>query len=769
MAPARGFGLRSRLSRWPGGALLLASGLVLGAPAATAQKHAAQQGGVFRTAERCLAGDTVFERDPADASVVRFQRKAGGARLEWPAPSARLPSWSGTIGREGVRANAYGSRSSLDTTGPARFVSAAFEAHGTVPELLVAYDMAGAPPKLRLRVASCLDEGFVLEVEADAPLIRGLELSQPLASGTLVPLPFFPYPVHYDREQRRFGTAFADWEFSDANRLGPLKPRGPFYSELAAYYEPRTDETRNRVREAFVVGRSGKIANIFPKSTVARSPQATELIGRPVVDAWFEMPFGAHAAFIRRLRAAGMERCVYVLHIWQHQGYDNALLDHFPANELRGGDDKLKLAISTARQAGCLVMLHQNYLDYYPNYSAYSDLDIARTGDGKGVEAFRKREPVIQTFAARADRQDGASVAIARRIHELYGTDGVFHDVSGYYAPWRYADMKAAVPGGGTFRAYMDAHRRMLQSFRTERGPVLSEGQNSFYWIGAVDVAEAQFGAGYAGPGRDAPLLPQFALAVVHPARVNHGVGYTNRWADKPYRWDFLQSEADGDLYRMQQVVFGHQPYLGLVRNDSVTDPRVMRQAAKEWFLVGPLARRYGAAEAEAIQYLADGTWLALEEVLAGGLRPDVVRVTWSNGLTIVCNGSGAPVLVDGLELPPSGWSASAPGLKAYSATVNGHRVDYAEADNLVYFDGLGIETDFGAVRAVCDGWLKTEGEETVLMAGLDCAGREIRVRSEGRRVILSPSVQGTQTRVAGSSMERATDDVFAIAAAVKQ
>lgn len=690
----------------------------------------------FAVAKTCFArGNTEFQRVSTDSSVLHFRRKGGSAWTEWRAPSAGAPYWSGMIGRpDQSTAMWFGMHSEIETAGYLRFVSSGFVDDQEGPVLVVRYFVDDKLLTISIRLTVCLNEGFALSVDADLPIIRSIELSAPNMSGQQqVLVPYFPYPVYRDQTSGTFTSYFIDWEFSGATRLGPLKPKDPDYRTAIAFYEPKTDGTRNRVHESFVVGQSDRLADVFPTPLVQRNPEASRLIGRPVVDAWFDWRFDQHVALLKKLKQRGLGNCIYILHIWQHEGPDNALPDHVPANAKQGGDAGLQAIVAAAHSVGCIFVLHQNYLDYYPNFPAFSEADIARNSNNDLLYAFLKRKPLIQTFAANTQRLRKESPALVRTIHELYRDDGVFHDVSGYFTPWRFADMDAGVDGAGTFIAYFNAHRDMLGDFRrATAGPVLSEGQNQFYWLGSVDAVEAQFGAGFRGRGLDAPLIPHFALDVVHPIQVNHGMGYYDRWANVPFRSDFFKDESAVDLYRMQEIIFGHQPYLMLSRNGDTTDERAMRQAEKEWFLVAPLARRYGGDKIELIEYLTSDGWKPIEDALKASEKLNVIRLRWKSGLLVTANGSHQKIKIDGMDLPPSGWIADGDDLHAYSALQNGHRVDFAKFKGMVYFDARGQEADFGTIVTACSGRLDTSTDAPELLPGADCAGQSIIITRPG-------------------------------------
>ena len=67
----------------------------------------------------------------------------------------------------------------------------------------------------------------------------------------------------------------------------------------------------------------------------------------------------------------GITNCVALIHDWQRSGYDNALPMHYPANASYGGDRGMSNLVATGTRLGIRCALHENYVDYYPNYDFY--------------------------------------------------------------------------------------------------------------------------------------------------------------------------------------------------------------------------------------------------------------------------------------------------------------------------------------------------------------------------------------------------------------
>ena len=148
--------------------------------------------------------------------------------------------------------------------------------------------------------------------------------------------------------------------------------------------------------------------------------------------------------------------------------------------------------------------------------------------------------------------------------------------------------MDARAPGAGTLAALL-AGDTALWSYerKTHQGPVFGEGANHWYYSGMLDGVEAQFGAGVfpAQPGTRAPLFVDFDLKRIHPLQVNHGMGYYERWVSPG---ETISNTLTMDAYRMQEIAFGHAPFLGRIYWNDIA------HALLESNLVTPVAKSYG-------------------------------------------------------------------------------------------------------------------------------------------------------------------------------
>ncbi len=509
-----------------------------------------------------------------------------------------------------------------------------------------------------------------LDIQADKGLIAAVNTATWPSSDNpqLVPVPYYSGSAYHLQLPDVFANLYFDWKNSSATQLNPTQ----------AVYSPLTTGARNPIQESLIVSVSGSLVNVLPDPRNPASPYLSQLAGRTVLDIWGGS-FASIAQTLNVLGNYGLHDCVAVIHIWQRSGYDNALPSQYPANAAQGGDAGLKQAVAAGQANGCYVAVHENYVDYYPNSDNFTANAVALDSQGNMQLSWLNPGTHIQSFGTRPTWYVTNAATQSPEIHSLYGTNADFLDVNSAVLPWWRVDMDAAQPGAGKFST-LSSSSTALWSFERANygGPVLGEGANHWYWSGLLDGAEAQLGAGTipANINANAPLFVDFDLLKMHPLQVNHGMGYYERWSAAGQ--DITTRTDLADAYRMQEVIYGHAPFIG--NNNWTNTQRVLL----EQNLVSPVAQRYGTATATNIQYQVNGAWTDSDSATKAG-NWTRVKVGYSNGDQFVANSTAQPLQWNGLTVPQYGWAASGPNMLAYTA-MNGTTIaDYAHAGN-TYF-----------------------------------------------------------------------------------
>ncbi len=523
-----------------------------------------------------------------------------------------------------------------------------------------------------LRIAGRLaGKSLVFDVTCDRPVVREVEIGGwgPVVWRQTVPVPYYSGRIDYLPAENLFVNAFLDWTQSLASS---------HEGGTRAVYQPLTDGRRNALHESAIYTPAWHLAEALPSIPNPASPYRQELGSRLVLDSWGGR-FAEVEATLRRLAEYGIRDEVVLLHVWQRSGYDNALPAHVPANQELGGDPALASLVATGVKLGYRMALHENYVDYYPNYDSFDPNDISLDPSGQRVPAWYNPGTRIQSFAEKPSAILRLAATQSPDIHQRYGTNACFLDVHSAVPPWFHVDARAGEPGAGTFQKVWEVHRALWQYERqTHGGPVFGEGANHWYWSGCLDGVEAQFGEGWpAGQGPEAPLLVDFDLLKIHPLQLNHGMGYFTRW------WS--GDEAGGpapmlllDEYRMQEVAFGHAGFV------PVGGDATLGRAWLEDNLLTPVTARYATARPVAIEYQVGDTWVD-STAAAKAAAWDRVRIRYDNGLTVVANARQAPLSAGEAVLPQYGWLAEGAGVTAYTAERQGVVVDYAETADRVF------------------------------------------------------------------------------------
>jgi hypothetical protein len=173
-------------------------------------------------------------------------------------------------------------------------------------------------------------------------------------------VPYYSQNVWFSQSLSTYLNNWLDWHTTHATKL----------AGTAAQYLPKTDGTLNRLHEQMELRISRNVDAVFPEPGNAASPYRGALAGRTVLDIW-DAGFSTIQKGLADLGDYGLTDCVGIIHNWQHQGYDNALPEHLPANPKLGGDAWLRAALAQGKANGCLMAVHENYVDYYPNFPKF--------------------------------------------------------------------------------------------------------------------------------------------------------------------------------------------------------------------------------------------------------------------------------------------------------------------------------------------------------------------------------------------------------------
>jgi Family of unknown function (DUF5696) len=586
-----------------------------------------------------------------------------GEQVKWIAPTPQSTNSLGTLTASGkvlLSPTIHGNAGAL-VSKDARWDDAA-------RQLQITYAMGQALVHVTVTI-NYREDAFEATVDADQPQITSVDIgpwSQGLQAQS-VPIPYYTGNVWYLPAMGAYGNAWWDWHTTHATKL----------NGTSAQYFNRTDATLAPFHEQLLLVLSPDVDAALPSPENPASPYIAQLSGRMVLDIW-TADFNQIARGLTELGSYGITDCAAIIHIWQHAGYDNALPQHYPANDAMGGDAGLRAAVSAGKADGCMMALHENYVDYYSNYAKFDPNAIALRSDGQRMLSWLNHATAIQSFSAKPAWMVKNAATQSPEIHTRFGTTAAYLDVNSGVVPSAHGDMDAHVPGAGMLTTWLAGDTNLWSYERkAHQGPVFGEGRNHWYYSGLLDGVEAQFGTGaiQENTGAAAPLFVDFDLERIHPLEVNHGMGYAERWVAPG---EPISRTINMDAYRMQEIAFGHAPFLGQQYWNDIA------HAFVESNLVTPVARSYGAASVSSIAYQVGNVWTT-PSVAARTAAFSRVQVIYSNGLTVVANGSKQPLQWQDTVLPQYGWMAKGHGLLAYTAMCSHTICDFAQTPGSLF------------------------------------------------------------------------------------
>jgi hypothetical protein len=372
------------------------------------------------------------------------------------------------------------------------------------------------------------------------------------------------------------------------------------------------------------------------------APEVAALAGRFVFDLWG----GHYAESAKRLEEAfayGLTHSVVIWHNWQRWGYDYRLPDILPPNPAFGSEDDFKTLIAVCRAHGVPFVLHDNYIDIYPDANGFSYDQVAMTAQHEPVRGWLNEYRQSQAYRWRPDRYPPALESNLSRIAHEYAPTGYFVDVWASARPHSFwtndGQYYSAAFTRDAWAASFDRIRFLLDG-----APTLSESGTD-QLIGHVGGATANhLRVDPDPPGNDyftwrvraadAERIPWFNMAW-HDRFVLHGAGYENRYAAG---LDLANHGIYSDDYICTEVLSGHP---GM---------------AKEAFGIEVL-RKY---------WLTDGLAQALAGVPMGWVNfdnDDIHRlyVHWENGGDVWVNRGTTDWQGKTHRLPPYGFYAAIP------------------------------------------------------------------------------------------------------------
>ena len=495
-------------------------------------------------------------------------------------------------------------------------------------------------------------------------------------------------------EQPLFAMAMLDYYRSNASALFALNrvaDDGVAYGG-GSHYLPRTDGRRNDCFERLFLTISPRLEEVLPNIP---NPQS------PWMHVTGERLWRAHGASNRqsdydlwkKVARYGMTKVVITDHETGWRDGGESFTFRTRAAPGKGGDEGQADYARKIRGLGFRYGIYNNYTDYAPVNEYWQEDCVTRMPDGGWRTAWAR------CYNPKPARAVEFEARLAPIIQKKFHLDTAYCDVHTAVRPWDYVDYDARVPAAGTFAATFYAYGEiMLHQKKTWDGPVYSEGNNHWYYCGLTD---GNYGQDQEAHLNERPWLVDFDLRKLHPLCCNFGMGNLEMFYGRHEGRGETGEDRDARLDRFlaATLAFGHTGFLVMEGG--------MSNAVRSYFTVQQVHARYARETARTIQYAdAKGNLLDTSAAVASGvfLRSQILT-EYSNGLKVFVNGNRAETWkIPEAVLPPNGWFAKdrEGTLIAFSALVEGHRVDYVDSPEYLYADGRGRLTRFA--KAACDG-----------------------------------------------------------------
>lgn len=505
-----------------------------------------------------------------------------------------------------------------------------------------------------------------------------------------------------------FLSVLPDFYHSDYSSVdGMLKP--PAEGRLRLFqrtvYTPLTDGRRNALRDRLLITASPEFVDTLPNHQNPRSPNLERLA--PYM---FVMDRAFSLNRWDTFRRYGLEHLVAtdfagIFVKGYSEGFGVRWRPH-PSYTI----DQVADARRKIKGLGFLFGAYTDFTDFYPLNEFWNENLIALMPDGDLREAWPG------SYAPK----DSAAWMLARRVgqkmQEHYPPDCVYLDVSTNRGA-EALDYEAGVPGAGMARATVIGVGDSLVEARRWYGSTVSEGIFRWMYAGLTDMDYAQVKMADA-----MPLPLDFDLLKLHPFQIGTMMGYGPMNLLSPEEVKELgtshEQPAPKAFYKhvATSLAYGHMAMLGY----GYFPP--MSRSIHYYALMQGLQKEYLPDEVAGIEYHDGQRFLATSQALrTDAHRRGQVRVSYRRGLVVTVNLSPSQpwkVAQAGHDysLPPYGWIITrgadhAPAVLAYSALVDGQRLDYVECPDYVYLNPGDRQRRVGPVEVRGAAWLKREAQ----------------------------------------------------------
>jgi len=554
---------------------------------------------------------------------------------------------------------------------------------------------------------------LVLDVECSGGAAEGLRFGQVegLADARAVEVPYLTYGTGYGPwvacGSGLFVSVLADWYHCECSRIDGAVPKADGESIAlmnGTDYLPLTNGRRNDLRERVLVTVSPEFADVLPNIPHPASPHM-ERLAKYV----FIMVGHIRPTFLKTIKRYGLDHviaCDFARFYVEHfpEGFAGRWRPH-PLLTMEQIQDYRKVV----KGLGYLFGAYSDIRDYFPLNEFWDENCVSLDSRGDLVEGwygnFRTKPNYLSVMAR----------LVGEKVHEHYPADSVYmdtHTCVGAIA----CDFEAGVPGAGIARDQVYYNAECILETGKWYGTTMSEGRARWMYAGIADMDYAS--PFTSRPGHEVPPLVDFDLLKIHPLNLGTMMGYGpsiffRRNADKlgPLYRDSGAGLAPIEFYQYvsASLAYGHMLMLGYSYMPPVS--RMIHLYA----LMQGVQTEYLTDTVSEIHYHDGRKLVTTSQALFDDTQKlGRVRVKYSGGLVVHVNyNAERSWSVEGYELAPFGWLIVKPGkILAFSALVDGRRVDCTRCPEYVYLNSGDRRAKVEALDVQGAVWLKREGSK---------------------------------------------------------
>lgn len=482
-----------------------------------------------------------------------------------------------------------------------------------------------------------------------------------------------------------FISVLPDWYHSDCSTIdtGVTHPEGDRIGlARGTSYQTLTDGRRNPLRDRVLVTVSPEFHDVLPNARNPASPRRARL-----APCMFYMADQWNPNLYRTLKRYGIDHLV-----------GNDFSSIFVANRYAEGfaarwRPHPSLTVAQVqeyrrgiRSLGFLFGTYLDVTDIHPCSEFWDERMLTLGPDGDFVDGW------WGNYLAKPALMPGLMRAVGRKSRALYPSDCVYLDVHTNRGP-QALDFEAGAPGAGIARAQVVANGDCIVEARRQYGATVSEGLYRWMYAGLTDMDYATLVT--SGTAADLPPLVDFDLLKIHPFQHGTMMGhhpdrFLNAADQAPLYQDTGKGLAPESFYKYvsASLAYGHMAMLGYW----YTPP--LSRFLHLYALMQGVQREYLTDTVRDIRYHDGSALVTTSRALAEDThRLGRVHVRYERGLTVAVNYNAEESwrMESGgrsFELPPYGWLIEKPGkILAYSARIEGRRVDFARCPDYLYMN----------------------------------------------------------------------------------